>query len=1299
MWLTAIESDPIGAPIVLKWGRGVHSLKYVNGFFVDAGHGSKLPIFVGARDLHVLAWTAFDHACNTCNASSMVWHEAVPHSVMKKGKWVVLGQSKKNSRGPEGERVVVRLRFSNVPPPQLVLGGADVGAAAESAAVETAAGGGDGRGIFGRLADEDEEQDPTCTNFAVASLEVNLGGVPPEVNLGASSSSSSRLTGSSKSLSSSGAARIPASMKGSASVVSGKTRRLYDVEQPRPDTGTGARTPNARRSKQSPATTTTTTAAAPSIRERLKAIEGREKYSRSPPKERGAVMTTVKHIVDRKLDLGKGLGNSPEVNESSNRETEGGKNRSTLKRNYSPAPAAADHRKPTAKRASEAAVDRSNRPKTAPTTAGKVSKPKAALRAAGIDPQPQPAGLGESRVAGRSQFAFSPPRGGRGDEGEATKASQTAGVEQDAAPPRRVRPRVSMNELDSILNEGDEILQREELLREHEWLLSIYQDNANILQALKQRVAALEHRKRKTETEEERRKREAAEAEATKKKLFSEKRAQAIELERRRLGEKPVLGRKLIDTSLGGMAPAWATILPFHENPQGKKATTHRVDANAGRDLELSLADKFEASSPSVVSKTVARCSTLVARAEKLRKRQEVRSEVEAARRREVRRRKEMMNVAFTDEEKEEQVIETTAEYLPALYEAVVVERVEREREEQGGLGGKVSEMIVKGGSKFRDLAKLRQRKLEAALEESRKNVGEEEKEAIMAKAAKIANTTISTRDSSNLWYGSGSLVERAIVGLMDSSGSGRRSALGSSVGALSASRKSAGSKKSVVLDAQSEDDRDHDGDEKRPTNLGKTEKKLNAVVGKSSTNVPLGVANGGKLAGGQTQAQGGRPTASEPVLEVAAGAVKANSPSIKDASPGAPSSSRVRLDDELSRSPRRVAPQARGSSEALPADPGTRRAQPKKKPAGKMTNDDVWRELKASWAPLVGSSTTASKTTTANDLSSSDEEEDMGEKRSAQSKSPRSARPRKTSGHHPSATDSKTSFGENSNKLRVNDDGLFLTPAEQLPLLRDALRSRYHLPLTAFRAFDLDCDNVLCFEEFAFALHHRMGCSEECVDLLWDQVVGNNSAESQRNKKVRPQPAATSFCTFAAFHRKFFPKINSLFEEAEAGLASIRKARDAAGGGEAAASGSGGAGGGTNDPGRTDEGAATTQGGGCNRAGPEGKTSGGASTGAEEGTVGNAAGTIPKTAKSKARHSHQNHPQLRTKTFRTLVPLHVREKPKVASDSVGVLAADTVFTVRATDLGEWLQLADGRGWILKRQGAMNFVERVVAGA
>ncbi|CAD7930872.1 unnamed protein product [Amoebophrya sp. A25] len=84
-----------------------------------------------------------------------------------------------------------------------------------------------------------------------------------------------------------------------------------------------------------------------------------------------------------------------------------------------------------------------------------------------------------------------------------------------------------------------------------------------------------------------------------------------------------------------------------------------------------------------------------------------------------------------------------------------------------------------------------------------------------------------------------------------------------------------------------------------------------------------------------------------------------------------------------------------------------------------------------------------------------------------------------------------------------------YLSISAQVPLIRQQLRKRYHLALTAFRAFDLDCDNVLCFEEFAYSLTQKIGASEECVDHLWEQ------AHCRSSGVVR----------FVDFTRVFFPK------------------------------------------------------------------------------------------------------------------------------------------------------------------------------
>ena len=62
---------------------------------------------------------------------------------------------------------------------------------------------------------------------------------------------------------------------------------------------------------------------------------------------------------------------------------------------------------------------------------------------------------------------------------------------------------------------------------------------------------------------------------------------------------------------------------------------------------------------------------------------------------------------------------------------------------------------------------------------------------------------------------------------------------------------------------------------------------------------------------------------------------------------------------------------------------------------------------------------------------------------------------------------------------------------------------------MTAFRAFDLDADSLLCFEEFAFHLNQKFGASEAFVDAVWDELV----------------PPDEGFCRFAEFGKVFFPK------------------------------------------------------------------------------------------------------------------------------------------------------------------------------
>jgi len=90
MLLTSVTSEPFGSLVILKWNNGIESLELSkNGLLSE-----DLPVKIG-EDLQVLAWTAFDAAINNINYKSVLWKQAVPGHLQKKGHLQLQGKEVK----------------------------------------------------------------------------------------------------------------------------------------------------------------------------------------------------------------------------------------------------------------------------------------------------------------------------------------------------------------------------------------------------------------------------------------------------------------------------------------------------------------------------------------------------------------------------------------------------------------------------------------------------------------------------------------------------------------------------------------------------------------------------------------------------------------------------------------------------------------------------------------------------------------------------------------------------------------------------------------------------------------------------------------------------------------------------------------------------------------------------------------------------------------------------------------------------------------------------------------------------
>lgn len=230
-------------------------------------------------------------------------------------------------------------------------------------------------------------------------------------------------------------------------------------------------------------------------------------------------------------------------------------------------------------------------------------------------------------------------------------------------------------------------------------------------------------------------------------------------------------------------------------------------------------------------------------------------------------------------------------------------------------------------------------------------------------------------------------------------------------------------------------------------------------------------------------------------------------------------------------------------------------------------------------------------------------------------------------------------------------------------------LKAYFHTAITAFRALDLDCDTVLCYEEFAYGLQ-RFGVSVDEVDELWEDVARESG-----------------FCRFVDFQRRFFPRPGQEFVDDELDV--------------------GGSSEGGRPPGIMGSGPAGAP---APSSVPERFAGAGAGGQQQEGAGSGLPRSLPG---GRARFR-----------VRVMVPLRLREKPKSSASVLGVLEEGEVFDVLHT-AGEWLQLryiqtcvdvdvapeapggGDGGGavaervvilgWALRRQGPMEFLQRVGA--
>ncbi|CAD7948055.1 unnamed protein product [Amoebophrya sp. A120] len=1423
MWLIAIEVEPPTSLVLLKWGRGVKTLRYQNEKFSE---NANLPLLVGSRDLHVMVWSGFDRACNNINEQSMLWHENVAYDLQKRGKWVTLplpkgGRGGSKNTGIEDQfsienAIQVRLRFAQAPPP-----GYDphVEKAIAATRSTSAAGPLSTQHVLAADIENPASRTPasaipliTCAQadyeqsnpdgFLLASplrladgiharskATTTSGGEDEDFSSDYYEAANEQYLMKQKSTTTTGATSNHAA---TTSVVTSKTRRLYEE----------SKKPSA-------------------IANQLAAIANREKYSSrspSPTKRRRELLASVKDVVDKKLDaLGAGGGtiittggaaasSRPGTTRSRHQITGGGSLLSSSngadeefheeRRTMRPAASSSTTRRPQSAKVVSAGA--------APARAGErelydgSKLPVAARSRAG------PGGPSFATTTRRPQTANARGRASASTSSRAPRApsafesSKATSFDDDqnysfenshhTSTSRQFTQHLyskskqsttskdttlfytSVGEIDELIQESDEVLNREELVREHEWLLSIHDDNVKILTELEKRVQDLERKKRREEenrgkspprrdevrersgsgggTTTGARKGTTAGTGTSSARGAAHSTIKPITTPRSAAGvSRPVLGRKVVDTSMGGCASAWAETLPFQHNPRGKKASmVVQADfaggsgdaAGAGGSSARTTIDFRKTRTtpgrpqsaasfnqmlgppahphdnyymePGVAGKTVARCSALVERARKMERKNQLLKEVEEEKKREIRRRKELLGHALTEEEKLSSASETVEEYLPALYEATVEQtqlflqeekrnKAQKKRRKKEGPMGVESKSVNSskhqtGGTRNSPLDEDHVEETSGGSSDAKNSrplsPSERAKTQLAPLGAKTPRPASPTRTSDE--WGQG-----ALSWMLKSTRAGDTINEYKGVDA---------SQSSEIIGEKSED-----GVQPKWVDVEMTTRRTS----KSSVEVLTHKSNSKDSVRSEIHRAGTTTTFSRPGSAQLAPMGNSRSSTSGQARPKSVSSSSrattavankfgvttsssnpTTVTKELqSRGARAASIGKVSAKQPLSARREQLQVTSERKPLPR-TNAEVWAELRSCWAHL-SKSTNESKGTvvSAGNNAESGSNEAGEESVIAAGENEKIATATRDdealsvaadpAAADPTATTAQTARegGTTSKEFEKDwsDSQLYLTVEQQLPLIRLKLRERYHVPLTAFRAFDLDTDNVLCFEEFAYGFHVKCGCSEEFVDSVWEEITTETSGQ---------------FCRFVDFSKKFFPK---------ASFAAVRNNRSAA---------------------------------------------------ARTGVASGAGETAGGTAASFGAGSSPVPPVVHLYQVRTLVPLRLREKPKVASKELMVLEEGKTYDVFAV-LGEWVNIRtwctvvltdegqlevdeeeEGRGtgagglrttsagssslfnitnasstpssqkvvrtkeipvdgWALRRQGPMNFVERIYA--